>query len=136
VLNGRALSLTAVTLDANSITMPVPAPAGRAAMAPMAAGDLSAGVQETTAIQDTTATADSSTTAAPSTETAIETSPGTSTLQTPPEASTTQPTPPASSTPGTPPEEAVSVKESIEPDSAAEPGPTTGFIVTGEVTAP
>lgn len=136
VLNGRALSLTAVTLDANSITMPVPAPAGRAAMAPMVAGDLSAGVQETTAIQDTTATADPSTTAAPSTETAIETSPGTSTLQTPPEASTTQPTPPASSTPGTPPEEAVSVKESIEPDSAAEPGPTTGFIVTGEVTAP
>ena len=140
VLNGRALSLTAVTLDANSITIPGPAPAGRSAIAPMVADDLSAGVQETTAIQNTTATADPSTTAAPSTETAIETalatSPGTSTLQTPPKASTTQPTPSASSTPGTPPEVAVSVEESIEPDSAVEPGPTTGFSVTGEVTAP
>ncbi len=140
VLNGRALSLTAVTLDANSISIPVPAPAGRSAMAPMVAGDLSAGARETTTIQTRTATADSSMTAAPSTETALETalatSPGTSTPQTPPRISTTPQTPSASSTPGAPSEEAVSVVESTEPDAAAEPSQTTGLSITSEVTAP
>ena len=126
VLNGRALSLTAVTLDANTITIPVPASAGRSAMAPVNEGDLSAGVQETTAIQTTTATADPSTTAAPSTEAALETAlataPGTSTPQTPPGTSTTA-QPPGSSTPGAPPEETVSVVESTQPGSAARTQP-------------
>ena len=142
MLNGRALSLTAVTLDANSITIPGPAPAGRSAMAPMVADDLSAGVQETTAIQNTTATADPSTTAAPSTETAIETalatSPGTCRR-------CCKRRPQSLSSPADP----VGVKHARHATGggsqrrginrtrlAVEPGPTTGFSVTGEVTAP
>jgi hypothetical protein len=131
-LTGRALSLAAVTLDANVISKPTLLPAGRpATMAPMVAGDLSAGVGETAAIpsdQAAATTAEPNTTAIPTTEAAAGTASGTSPV-------TTLAAPSGSSSPASPPEETVSVVGSTEP-SASPPSQTTGLGLTTAVSAP
>jgi len=142
VLDGRALSRTAVTLDSNSIALPVAAQAGRSAMAPMVAGDLSASAQVTTsdqagtALTATTEQRATATSTGTAPETAFATAPGTATPQTPPRTSTTAQTPPASSTPGRPAQETVPLVESTELDAAAEPASSTSTTVSTEVTAP